>query len=581
MLRRIDLENFKAFERFTIRFRGDAFLVGPNNAGKSTAIAALRVGASMLRTAKRFRATDSEELDGTIRWGHAFTAGSVGLVHENLRHEFRQSDTRIRLVFDGDSELVAVWKPGDDSGGFFYVRHKDVTLRQPKEIRRVFPDMGLVPVLSPIDTEEEPLSEKYVRANLDGRLASRHFRNQLYLLERDWIDGRSAFEEFCSFAEPWLTEITLGQLRLSGGIDHAGLDLFYREVGSTREKEISWVGDGMQIWIQLLLHIYRLRREDVIVLDEPDVFLHADLQRRLVDLLESLDAQTITATHSAEIVAEAGSESIIWVSRNRKRAVVAPDDRLLFELSDSLGTGFNLPLARTLRARCVLFVEGKDVKILRRVARTLGAGHIDREEDLAVIALEGVERSEHLAAFAWLVDNVLGNAVRTFVVLDRDYRDGPTITAIEKELRAAGIEPHVWRRHELENYLIHPSAIARVSGAPIEWVKQQLAEAVEGFEEDVYSGIAAAMDRRLRKKGIDAKEIAKRAKKEADGVWKDPAKRQNACPGKELLSRVNERLQTAGHRAVRPRLLAERLLADEIPAEMRQLLVDVDAAAGP
>src|ERR1700679_883022 len=31
MLRRVELTNFKAFERFTVYLRGDVFLVGPNN----------------------------------------------------------------------------------------------------------------------------------------------------------------------------------------------------------------------------------------------------------------------------------------------------------------------------------------------------------------------------------------------------------------------------------------------------------------------------------------------------------------------------------------------------------------------
>jgi hypothetical protein len=49
MLRRVELANFKAFERFTVHLRGDVFLVGPNNAGKSTLIAALRAVQENLR----------------------------------------------------------------------------------------------------------------------------------------------------------------------------------------------------------------------------------------------------------------------------------------------------------------------------------------------------------------------------------------------------------------------------------------------------------------------------------------------------------------------------------------------------
>jgi predicted ATP-dependent endonuclease of OLD family len=52
VIRRVELTNFKAFERLTVHIRDDAFLVGPNNAGKSTLIAAVKASAHMLRYAR-------------------------------------------------------------------------------------------------------------------------------------------------------------------------------------------------------------------------------------------------------------------------------------------------------------------------------------------------------------------------------------------------------------------------------------------------------------------------------------------------------------------------------------------------
>jgi ABC-type multidrug transport system ATPase subunit len=578
MLRRIELTNFKAFERFTVLLRGDAFLVGPNNAGKSTLIAALRAGANMLRIANRLRAMDSREVDLSIRQGHAFSAEQIGLVQENLRHEFHQVETRMRLVFDAGAELIAVWPAGDDSNGFFFVRDKDKTLRRPIEVREAFPTVGLIPVLSPVEHDEDVLSDSHVRANLDGRLASRHFRNQLYRLQLDFDEkGKTAYEAFCAFAQPWLTELDLGELEMSS-VGGASLDLIYHEVGSNKPKEVSWLGDGMQIWLQLLLHVFRLRDSDVIVLDEPDIFLHSDLQRRLVDLLESITAQAITATHSPEVLAEADPDAIVWISRNRRKAVTAPEERVLAGLSQTLGTQFNLRLARTLRIRCALFVEGKDAKLLRILAETLGATNVAREDGLAVISLEGVDRAEHLEAFSWLVDDLLGNSVKTFVVLDRDYRDKTAVSNIEKQLAKSGILPHVWRRHELENYLLDTSAIARVSGAEEDWVRDQLRELASGFEDEVYSGIAADFDRRLRRTGVDSKSVAKQAKQAADARWADQDRRFEICPGKELLSALNARLGDEGHKPVRARQLAKTLTEAEIPAELRKVVRDVDDA---
>ena len=421
-----------------------------------------------------------------------------------------------------------------------------------------------------------------MRANLDGRLASRHFRNQLYLLSREEPEDdrfESRLDEFRAFAAPWLLELKLEDLKLSLSGDHPALDCYYSEPDSVIRKEVFWSGDGMQIWLQLLLHLFRLGNTDIVLLDEPDVFLHSDLQRRLVDLIESIEAQVITATHSPEVLAEAEPNSVIWVSRNRRQGVRAPSDRLLFELSDSLGTQFNLRLARTLRARCVLFVEGQDVKILRHIARTIGATRVYREDGLVVVPLDGFDRWEHLDAFQWLTDKLLEKSVRSYVILDRDHRDQKTVSDVERRLRKAGLDPHVWQRHELENYLLSPTALARLSGTDSPWIEAALTEIVASFEDDVYAGISAALLRAHKQSDLDGKAVTKLAKQEADTIWKDAATRQHACPGKELLSRLNERLQADEHKTVTPRLLATRMQVSEIPTELQKVLRAVDAAS--
>jgi predicted ATPase len=294
MLRRLELVNFKAFEKLRVDFRKDAFLVGPNNAGKSTVLAALRAGAYMTRLAFRRKADDVHGIKGVTRFGWRFSGEAVRLVDENLRHEFRQSETSLTLHFSSGAALHAIWPVREDDepgpAGFFSIRHNDVALRRPMQIREVVPSIGVVPVLAPIEHRERLLSDDYVRDNLHSRLASRHLRNQLRLLGLEGpADDRfeTRLAEFRAFAAPWLSDLDLGQLRTQYG-EATSLDLFYEERGSRVEKEIFWIGDGMQIWLQLLLHAFRLQDRQVIVLDEPDVFLHADLQRRMVELLEEV-----------------------------------------------------------------------------------------------------------------------------------------------------------------------------------------------------------------------------------------------------------------------------------------------------
>lgn len=226
---RLDLINFKGFERFTLHFSGkDTFLVGPNNAGKSTAVAALRATTNMLRVARARMADAEHRVDGSLRPGWFFTNEQVRLVGENLRHEFREIDRRLKLVC-GDAELTAHWPATEpDNSGFFFCTDGGVNLRRPKEIRQVFPQIAFVPVLSPVDQEEEGLTDSHVKASSETRLASRHFRNHLRIMSQTWLDtGRTLLDEFRDYAEEWLPDMRIGELRHSFAGSEPGLDLLY------------------------------------------------------------------------------------------------------------------------------------------------------------------------------------------------------------------------------------------------------------------------------------------------------------------------------------------------------------------
>lgn len=577
MIRSLSLKNFKAFETFRVSFNGDAYLVGPNNAGKSTVIAALRSVANMVRMASRAQPSQSFEIDGFQQTGYWFTSTQIDLVDENLQHEFHQVETRLKAKFDSGATLEAVWPVGEEGGFFFVLDKNDINLMRLNSIREVLPTVGVVPVLAPADHSEELLSEKHVRENLDGRLASRHFRNQLYLLKAEPAKALGArLDEFKAFAEPWITELELEDLNLRRGDGKTSFDLNYREPGSRIPKEIFWTGDGMQIWLQLLLHIFRLQDRDVVVLDEPDVFLHSDLQRRLVNLLENVEAQTITATHSAEVIGEAPGEAVIWVSRKRKRAVKAPSRDVLSDLSATLGTQFNLPLAKALKTKVVVFVEGQDAKILRNIGKTLDCEKVVQEDGVAIIPLGGFDRWVHVAPFQWLMTEFLEDAVTVHVILDRDYRSQEAVQKIRRELRELGVKPHIWKRNEIENYLLAPRTLARLSGATEGWIQEALDQCADELEAEFYAEIFSDVAQESKGGGKSAKTLGQEAKERADAAWADSGRRLSLCSGKDLLRLLNKHLQHGGMRSVTARGLAARIERREIAKEVKSLLASIE-----
>jgi predicted ATPase len=580
VIRQLTLNNFKGFEGFTVRLRNTSFLSGPNSAGKSTLLAALRAASQMQKIAlSRVADLSIQDLGSTIpAW--AFTPEQARLNIENVRHEFRNEDSSIRVTFSNGSRLKACWPRGEivpSEGWFYFQGSGDIRLSRPAEVRNHVPSLGFVPLLTPIEQEERVLQDKTVRSNFDTRLSSRHFRNQLHLLSNTaGRDGDTELGDFQHFAAPWIPELDIQGLTTRAGEDGLYLDLFYLEEGSRREKEIYWIGDGMQIWLQLLLQLFRLKGESTIVLDEPDVYLHADLQRRLVRLLDSLDAQTVTATHSAEVLAETDPNSILWVSRNREKAVSGATSSQLAQLSAEIGSQFNIRLARALKAKVVLFVEGDDVKVLTNIAASCGAKRFANEIGLAVVPLNGFDNWEHVEPFSWFANHLLDGSAPVLVLLDRDYRPTQAADDVAQRLADAGVQAHVWQRKELESYLLEPSVLARISEIPEERVRELLAEESASFEHAV---AARLLDERLRLE-VDAKHhrvtVTEQFQKEFSAMWKDPTSRRDRCPAKDLLSRLNQRIVTDQGQAVSVHAISKSLQMEEVASEMRDLIATVE-----
>jgi hypothetical protein len=575
VIQRVELHGFKAFERFTLSLSESAYLAGPNNAGKSTIIAALRACAQMLRIAQRRRPTDTFDDRGSQVLGFSFSAEQVSLNDENLRHEFRDLEARISVRFAMRRTLTAVWpEPESDRDPFFYLQSAGASIHTARAATDEFPRIGIVPVLSPVEQTEAVLTSKYLRENIDGRLASRHFRNQLTLLQgaHEYED----FDAFVDFISPWIPELHMRELRTRAGRGDAKLDLFYTEPGRRTHKEIVWAGDGVQIWLQLLLHIFRLRKAEVVILDEPDVFLHPDLQRRLVRLLESLEGQTITATHSPEVLAECPPESVVWVDRVRRRSVSAPDAAALTALTASLGTQFNLRLARALRSKAVLFVEGDDMKLLRHLAETIGALRVARETDIAVVPLQGFSNWDRIEPFSWLSNELLDASVTIHAILDRDYRSEQACRSVRDRLRRIGVHAHVWKRKELESYLLEAAPISRLSGAPEEWVHNAIDSICTSMETEVFARFA--FERQKAAAHDHQVQALETAKEEFAELWAQPAERAVMCPPKEVFSDLNKRLPASGFKAVSIPTIARRMKRAEIPAEVETVLLRIEDA---
>jgi predicted ATP-dependent endonuclease of OLD family len=313
-------------------------------------------------------------------------------------------------------------------------------------------------------------------------------------------------------------------------------------------------------------------------MDEPEVYLHPDLQRKLVHLLEDTERQIILATHSSEVTAEADPRLVMLVEKGARRARRARDDADLELLSSALGTAFNLRLAKALRSKVVLFVEGQDMVILKRLAKTLDLSAVATENGVTVIALEGYSHWGEVGPFAWLCRSLLPEAIKIFVVLDHDYRPEKVSRDVEKSLSAEGVSAHVWHRKELESYLLTPSVLARVSGSTVEEINSDLDQITLSMEDDVFGKMLHERIKMEKSAQRHETMIMADFKKEFDSNWKDRQFRLSSCPPKRIVSELNNLLKQKDRRTLSMRSLATAHRLSEIPAEMISLLKQVDEA---
>lgn len=158
-----------------------AFLVGPNNAGKSTLLTALRTADVLLRFASSRSASIKATYNPRNVPAYPINLAQFPALRDSIRHEFGTAEASLELNWTSGARLVAVWPEDEtETGDFFYVEKlPGMSLQSPANVKKHFAPLGVIPILGPVDHAESLVDVTYVGRNASGRLSSRHLRNQL------------------------------------------------------------------------------------------------------------------------------------------------------------------------------------------------------------------------------------------------------------------------------------------------------------------------------------------------------------------------------------------------------------------
>lgn len=537
----VRFKNFKALKQCSVSLAQMNILVGPNNAGKSTVLSAFRLLEAGLRTANS-RRPELITIGRERFWGYPMRPDTLDFSVENVHTdyiedecfaEFRLSNgNRLRLLFTADRQCFLIGEMGSGS------RPKSV-----KAFQKEFPlSVTTVPTLGPVEYKEELRQEATVRSNLQTHRASINFRSYWWynkinfpafqrLIEKSWPGMRVEPPEWDPYSKI--------------------VSLFVTEDRYTRE--LYWSGFGFQVWCQLLTHIERGQDSSVLVIDEPEIYLHPEVQRQLYGLLSDVKADVLVATHSAELIAEAEASQILVLDkgqRSAKRLKSTADIQSAFNL---IGSGRNLALTQLARTRRLLFVEGEDFKLISRLARAVSSDELAEGRGLTIIPTGGFGAWQSLPDYVKGIEAALGLSVRSAVVLDSDYRHNDENAEVAARLLKTMDLVHFHPGKEIENYLLNASALERAIKlaaneqvrrgypvGPLPDVRGLLMKIVERHRGDVATRRIGAWQHYERKRGSRKHETTLLAEgiAEFDTRWASAEQRLLLVPGKKVFKEV-------------------------------------------
>lgn len=573
MIRKIKIKNFRCFDNCEIDFKILSILVGKNNAGKSTLIEALRLVSLGVNRAQ------SINYSPTPNWlnidkstlGISPSIENLDISENNIFYLYGDAPAVITTTYQ-DGTVINTYV-GDDAKVFVTIFDKDgrniASKKMAKELN--IKQINILPQISPIQREESIIKYATVQRNLDTKLSSRNFRNQLKYYS-------DYFEKF-----KFIAETTWKGLRINELIDQNGIDgellLMVRDNNFT--AEIGWMGHGLQMWLQTMWFISKCDENSTVILDEPDVYMHADLQRRLIRFIKGKFNQIIIATHSVEIMAEVEAENILPVDSSKKKLTYANKTPIVQKIIDEIGSIHNLEIARLFSHKKFLIVEGDtdDIKILSILQGKILSNTFEPFDILPKTFVEGWGGWQRVVGSNKVFsDN--SSEIQTYCIFDSDYHTKEEINERLDEAKRIGLNLHIWSKKEIENYLVVPIVILRLvasssksaTNLTIKDIEDKIDSICEQLKDEVIDDFATEFQ--AKDKSIVVKTANQKAREYVNSNWEN--NKRGIVPGKKLISRMSEWTSKEFKVNITAFKLARKFSREDIDSEVQTVIMKIE-----
>jgi energy-coupling factor transporter ATP-binding protein EcfA2 len=432
------------------------------------------------------------------------------------------------------------------------------------------PEVRILPQVGPLSKEEKILNPEYVKTYLHSYLSSQHFRNQINIFYKEY------FNKFKLLSESTWQNLRILSLEGRDGLPDSVLALLVRDGNFV--ADVADMGHGLQMWLQTMWFIAISENAKVLIFDEPDVYLHADLQRKLIKMLKKLNKQIIITTHSLEIISEVDPDSLLIVDKKEKKSYFAKSRTKTQAFVDQIGSLQNIYWTKLWSSKKCILIEGKDIDILKHLYSCLYFDDDDNFDSIPNMQIGGWSGWNYAVGSNKFIKNTGDDRIKMYCLLDRDYHLDEEICQRIDEAKRIGIQLYIWKMKEIENYLIVPSAILRIimnesklnKLINIDIVKAAIDSIIEKMKDDVSDNFSSSFHDKDRRSGIT--NANKKARDFVNKNWGDEYSRMSLVSGKKVISKISFWSQDNYNVSLSGVKIAKNLSVDELNKDVKYFI---------
>ncbi|MDB5967832.1 MAG: family ATPase [Hydrocarboniphaga sp.] len=459
MITRFTIDNFKRLEKAELELGSAAVFIGPNNAGKTTALQALAlwdIGWRRWAEKRGEKSAPGKRPGVTINRRDLLSipVPSARLLWKDLHTQdtiFKEGKQRTEKVYitltaegvHNDQPWVCALEFYYANEESFYCRYKGAEDGQIPDAVRSH-SVVFLPPMSGLAGREHRKEPGEISVLIGEGQTAQVLRNLCWQLfsKEDQRAWRALVERI-----EHLFHITLqAPVYIK---ERSELALTYRERNGL-ELDLSSSGRGCQ-QVMLLLSYLLANPGTVLLLDEPDAHLEILRQRDVYNLLTEVAAsngsQIIAASHSEVVLQEAAERDVVMAFVGKPHRM---DTRSRGQVKKALESIRMADYYIAEQKGWMLYLEGStDLAILRRLAQRLNHPARSVLNDSVPVIYLGTnkpqEARDHFHGLREAKPDLVAFAL--FDRLDRELHTGSRLTE------------RMWQRREIENYLVTPESL--------------------------------------------------------------------------------------------------------------------------